>query len=448
MPSIADLNRRNFLKTAGFATVAGATASLTSTAVNAAPSAMPKLANGKYDFDTVYNRVGTNCARWDSAARRYPEGVFKYGMGVASQDFECAPCITEALAERVNHHNWGYMGGTDDLKEEIVKWNGNRNNLDLNPDELTISDGVYPGMIAAMRAFVPAGGKILIITPAYSGFYTMARAANVGTVDSQMVIKNGRYEVDWDDLEAKMTPDVRLLIVCNPQNPTGNVWKSDELHRMGRLALDHNIVVLSDEIHADIVRKGHKLTPFAAIPDQEVVNNSLSFVAISKTFNMAGMKNAYFYSKNPMLLGRVNQYHWADLNTLGVVATVAAYQSGGDWFDQANAYMDDNHTFIEEYVKNNMSNVVYTRNEGTYMTFLDFSSTIGSIGSEELKNLHGRNTPEENFQDWLVYNSGAYLNPGSNYGSGGEGRMRLNIASSRAVLKEVFDAMAAAIRKV
>jgi cystathionine beta-lyase len=110
--------------------------------------------------------------------------------------------------------------------------------------------------------------------------------------------------------------------------------------------------------------------------------------------------------------------------------------------------MDDNHTFIEEYVKNNMSNVVYTRNEGTYMTFLDFSSTIGSIGSEELKNLHGRNTPEENFQDWLVYNSGAYLNPGSNYGSGGEGRMRLNIASSRAVLKEVFDAMAAAIRKV
>jgi cystathionine beta-lyase len=303
-------------------------------------------------------------------------------------------------------------------------------------------------MIAAMRAFVPAGGKILIISPAYSGFYTMARAANVGTVDSQMVIKNGRYEVDWDDLEAKMTPDVRLLIVCNPQNPTGNVWRSDELHRMGRLALEHNIVVLSDEIHADVVRKGHRLTPFAAIPDQEVVNNSLSFVAISKTFNMAGMKNAYFYSKNPMLLGRVNQYHWADLNTLGVVATVAAYQHGGEWFDQANSYMDENHTFIEEYVRDNMPNVVYTRNEGTYMTFLDFSSTIASIGNEELKNSYGRNTPEENFQDWLVYNSGTYLNPGSNYGAGGEGHMRLNIASSRTVLKEVFDAMTSAINRV
>jgi cystathionine beta-lyase len=299
-----------------------------------------------------------------------------------------------------------------------------------------------------MRAFTPPGGKTLIITPAYSGFYTMAREANIGTVDSQMKRIDGRYEVDWADLEAKMTPDVRTLVVCNPQNPTGNVWREDELERMGQLALDHNIVVISDEIHADIVRKGHKYTPFAALKNKEIVNNSLSFCAISKTFNMAGLKNAYYYSSNPALLGRVNQQHWPDVSTLGVVATEAAYKYGGEWFDQANAYMDDNHTFIEEYVKTNMPRVGYTRNEGTYMTFLDFSQVIAAIGPEELMATYGKATPEDGFQDWLVYKSGAYLNPGSMYGSGGAGHMRLNIASSRLVLKEVFDSIAMAVNKV
>ena len=130
------------------------------------------------------------------------------------------------------------------------------------------------------------------------------------------------------------------------------------------------------------------------------------------------------------------------------MATEAAYKYGGEWFDQANAYMDDNHTFIEEYVKTNMPRVGYTRNEGTYMTFLDFSQVIAAIGADELKATYDRSTPEENFQDWLVYKSGAYLNPGSMYGAGGAGHMRLNIASSRLVLKEVFDSIAMAANKV
>ncbi|MDP5002948.1 MAG: aminotransferase class I/II-fold pyridoxal phosphate-dependent enzyme, partial [OM182 bacterium] len=322
------LGRRAFLRNASVAALASGTAATTLFSESQAQGSARTMAHTgmKFDFDTPYNRVGSSCARWDGAARGYPEGVFKYGMGVASQDFECAPCITEALEERIKHHNWGYLSDRDGLVAEIVKWNGNRNQLDLDPKTITISDGVYPGMIAAMRAFTPPGGKTLIITPAYSGFYTMAREANIGTVDSQMKRIDGRYEVDWADLEAKMTPDVRTLVVCNPQNPTGNVWREDELERMGQLALDHNIVVISDEIHADIVRKGHKYTPFAALKNKEIVNNSLSFCAISKTFNMAGLKNAYYYSSNPALLGRVNQQHWPDVSTLGVVATEAAYK--------------------------------------------------------------------------------------------------------------------------
>ena len=290
--------------------------------------------------------------------------------------------------------------------------------------------------------------KLLLSTPAYSGFYTMARAANVEIVDSQMEYKNGRYEINWDDLEAKMTPDIRAMIVCNPQNPTGNVWREEELLRVGQLCLDHNIVVLSDEIHSDVIRSGHKFTPFASLPDEAVVNNSVTFNAISKTFNLAGMKNAYYYSKSPITLGRVNKYHRAELSTLGVVANEAAYNEGGDWFDQANAYMDENHTFIENYVKQNMPTVGYTRNEGTYMTFLDFSKTMTSIGAVEQYKGHDKSSPEHFFQDWLVQNSGVYLNPGADYGSGGAGNMRMNIASSRLVIRDVLDAMAGAVNKV
>ncbi len=336
----------------------------------------------------------------------------------------------------------------DGLFDGIVSWNGERHGIDLDPDSIYISAGVYPGMIAALRTIVPRGGKVLLTTPAYSGFYSIARAARVQTVDSQMQYLNGRYEVNWDDLEAKMTPDVSALIVCNPHNPTGNVWTEDELLRLGRLSLEHGIVVLADEIHSDVVRRDHRYTPFASLPDQAVVNNSVSFNAISKTFNLAGMKNAYFYSKNPVLLERVNQNHRADLSTLGVAANEAAYNEGADWFDQANAYIDDNHTFVENYIRNNIPNIGYTRNEGTFMTFLDFSPIMDSIGARENYIEAEKQSPEHYLRDWLVYESGIYMNPGSIYGSGGEGHMRMNIASSRLVLQEVMDAMAAALRNV
>ncbi len=448
MATLNHLSRRHFLKSAGVATLAGAAGSLHAQPADVADSSRHALlADGKFDFDKVYNRVGSNCSRWDSPARRYPEGVFKYGMGVASMDFECAPCITEALQERIQHHSWGYLSTTDPLRESIVKWAGERHGIDLDTRELTLSDGVYPGLVAALRAFAQHG-KVLLTTPVYSGFYTIARRAQVQTVDSQMQYVNGRYEIDWEDLEAKMTPDVRAMIVCNPQNPTGNVWSEDDLLRMGKLCLDHNIVVLSDEIHCDVIRSGYTYTPFASLPDAAVVNNSLTFTAISKTFNLAGMKNAHYYSRNPTLLQRVNQFHAAELSTLGVVATEAAYNHGGEWADQCVAYVDECHTLIENHIKEHMPIVGYTRNEGTYMTFLDFSRVMKAINAKEQAVVHGKETPEHYFQDWLVHQSGVYLNPGSDYGAGGEGHMRMNTASSRLVLKEVLDAIASAVNKV
>ena len=282
--------RRNFLgsvvKGAGATALAGA--GLSTASLQAAPADSARLRGDAFDLDTPYDRRGSNCSRWDSPVRRYGD-KFRYGMGIASMDFQAPPCIAEALAERCEHESWGYLSSTAGLKEGIIAWNGERHGVDLSPAQIEISAGVYPGIIAALRTFVPAGTKVLMLSPIYSGFYYHCDHTRVDAVDSPMVFRNGRYEIDWQDLESKMTPDVNAMIVCNPQNPTGNVWTEEELLLIGRLCLDKQMVVLADEIHSDIVRPGHRYVPFASLPDQAVVNNSVSFNAISKTFNLAGM---------------------------------------------------------------------------------------------------------------------------------------------------------------
>ena len=448
MSKVVGLNRRAFIKTAGYTALAGATGGLAAGSGAAGAASSSRMAGGKYDFDTPYNRVGSNCSRWDSPPKNYPSGNFRYGMGVATMDFEAPPCITEALEERVKHHVWGYMSSTDSLRDAIVEWNGTRHNIDIDPESVVISAGVYPGVIAGLRSFSPAGTKALMLTPIYDGFQTHCRHTRVEISESEMLYKNGRYEINWDDLEAKMTPDTRSMIVCNPQNPTGNVWTRDELLRIGRMCLERDIVVLSDEIHSDIVRGGRKYVPFASLPDKAVVNNSITFNAISKTFNLAGMKTAYFYSSNPVLLARIKENHRADLSTLGVVANEAAYRHGAEWFDQVLPYLDENHNFAENYIKQNMPLVKFNRAEGTYLTWLDVSAAMEKIGAAEMAKAHAKRSPEHYFQDWLVENSGVYMNPGSNYGAGGAGHMRMNLASSRLVLKDVFDAMAGALNRV
>ncbi|MEX2130575.1 MAG: aminotransferase class I/II-fold pyridoxal phosphate-dependent enzyme [Pseudohongiellaceae bacterium] len=449
MIKVPGLNRRSFIRNAGLSALAGAAglgSAVTPIQVAAQPSAR-RLAGGKLNLDIPFSHIGFNDSRWDSPARRYGD-QFKYGMGIASMDFEAPPCITEALAKRCEHHSWGYISSTDSLREAILQWTGARHGIEIDPATLVISHGVYPGVIAGLRSFVPAGTRTLMLTPIYNGFYSMCRHTRAATVDSPLLFRNGRWEIDWDDLEAKMQPDVNAMIVCNPQNPTGNVWTEEELLRIGRLCLEHQIVVLVDEIHNDFVRAGHRYVPFASLPDRAVVNNSISFGAVSKTFNLAGMKSAYFHSSNPTLLGRVQQNHRSDLTILGMVANEAGYREGGEWFDQVLPYIDANHSFVEQYVRQHMPLVQYKRAEGTFLTFMDFSRVMQAIGATEQAKEQGYESAEHFFQDWLVAQSGVVLNPGTDYGAGSEGHMRMNIASARVVVEGALQAMATAFRHV
>ncbi len=453
MPQSTGFNRRNFLKGAGMTALAGAVGAGKASTAATGSDAKPYLINDKYDFDTVYNRVGTDCVKWDSQITAFGDKV-KVGMGIADTDFRAAPCIGEAMAERLKHENWGYLSAEAmaAFRETIAEWNYDRYDLEVDPGSLVIATGVHPGLVAAMQTYSPPMSKILMMTPTYNGFYSDVRNTQTIANESEMIFEGGHYSIDWDDFEARMTPDTQTLLLCNPQNPTGNVWSEEDLLRIGELCLKHQVVVLSDEIHADFVRPGQKFIPFASLPDKDIVNNSLSFRAITKTFSMPASKNAYWFSTNPVMLERVQRNHQAGINTLGVVANEAAYKHGKEWLDQLLVYLDGNHRFVEDYLKENLPEVRTSSSQGTFLSWLNFGEIMDEVGVVE-KSRASQMTAKpmsetQVFEAWLVDKSGIQLNDGEGYGKGSERCMRMNIGCSRKVLNVALNGIKEAVRNL
>ena len=447
------LNRRAFLRGAGITALAGAANSGPSLVTPVRADSLNQAGSTNYDFDTVYDRVGQNSVKWDAAIARYGRENIDVGMGIADMDFQAPPCITRALAERCKHENWGYMSTPRSFYQQIADWDMRRNGLEVDPESITLSDGVHPALIAALKAVSPAGSKVLLTTAVYSGFYMDLRQSRTLEENSPMIEENGRYRIDFDDFESRMSHDTDALILCNPQNPTGNCWSEEDLLRLGRMCLEHRVVVLSDEIHCDFVMKGQKYTPFASLPDKEVVDNSITFKAASKSFSLAAMKIAWFFSTNPELLALVRAQHRANTNSLGVVANQGALtDEGADWLDQVNAYIDANHDFAEQYIRENLPGVEYTKAQGTYLAWIDIGGVAERLGAKRLaeeataNSDTGRAVTAENIVgNWFIENAKVQLNAGSSYGPGGENHMRMNVATSRQTLKLALDNMAAAL---
>jgi cysteine-S-conjugate beta-lyase len=445
------LNRRAFLQNAGMTALLGALGTGTSVAGDAAGAILAPPAGGKYDFDTPYSRVGSDCVKWDQQIRTYGKDNIAVGMGIADMDFRAAPCITRALAERCQHENWGYLDMPKGYTEAIVAWNKKRYGLDINPEQIVMTTGVHPGIIAALETFSPPGSKVLLTTPTYNGFYSDLKYTRTIAEDSPMKVVNGRYSIDFDDFERRISHDTQTFILCNPQNPTGNCWSAEDLTRLGEICLRRRVVVLADEIHCDFVTSGQKYTPFASLPNKDIVNNSLTFKAASKSFSLAAMKHAWYFSTNPDYLARVKANTRADLCTLGMVANRAALTEGEDWLDQLLVYIDGNHEYVASFVKANMPLVSYVKPQGTYLAWLDVSQVMDRIGAKRLAEEASRTsptpvTPEQIAERWFVQHAKVHLNAGSSYGTGGAGHMRMNIATSRKTLETALTNIANALK--
>ncbi len=450
MPQQNGLNRRAFLKNVGLTALVGAVGPGTSLAGAAAGATVTPQASTTFDFDTVYDRVGTDSVKWDAQIARFGRDNVEVGMGIADMDFKAAPCIARALAERCQHENWGYLSIPPSYIEAIVNWNKRRYGLDIDPASIVLSNGVNPALIAAVKTFSPPGSKALLMTPTFNGFYGDLRAAGAIAEDSPMTLVNGRYAIDFDDLESRIDHDTNTLVLCNPHNPTGNCWSPADLMRVGEICLRRRVVVLSDEIHCDFVTRGNTYTPFASLPDQDIVDNSITFKAASKSFSLSAMKSSWFFSTNPDYLARVRANQRTDLNTLGMVANRAALTEGDEWLDQVVSYIDGNHDFVESYLRDNIPIVTYTKGQGTYLAWLDVSEVIDKIGAKQTAEDASQSsprlvTPEMIVERWFVENAKVQLRPGSSFGTGGAGRMRMNIATSRKLIEQVLDNMAEAL---
>jgi len=447
------LNRRAFLRNAGVTALVGAVGTSGASEALAATTAsdFAEPLNGKYDFDTPYSRFGTDSVKYDQQVRTYGKDHIQVGMGIADMDFKAPPCIGRALAQRCEHENWGYLDMPKSYTENIAAWNKRRYGLNIDPETIVLTTGVHPGLIAALRVFSPPGTKVLLTTPTYNGFYSDLTYTGTKPEDSPMKLVDGRYSIDFEDLERRMGPDTNTLILCNPQNPTGNCWSPDDLMRIGELCLKKRIVVLADEIHCDFVTKDAKYTPFATLPNKAVVNNSLTFKAASKSFSLAAMKHAWFFSTNPDYLARVKAMNRADLSTLGMVANNAALTEGEDWLNQLLPYIEANHEYTVQYVKTNMPMVKCVKPQGTYLAWLDLSAPMERIGAkqkamEASKKAGKAVTPEQVMVDWFVEHAKVHLNSGATYGTGGQGHARMNIATSRKTLETALNNMSAALK--
>jgi cysteine-S-conjugate beta-lyase len=445
------LSRRAFLRNAGMTAIAGATGTAVSPRI--AGAAPEGAADDVFDFDTPYDRVGTDCIKWDEQMAKFGKENVAVGMGIADMDFKAAPCIGRAVAERCKHENWGYLKMPASFTDAIVAWNKKRYGLEIDPETVVISTGVHPALIAAMETFSPPGSRVLLTTPSYNGFYSDLEFCRVTEADSPMRVKDGRYSIDFDDFERRISHDTHVFVLCNPQNPTGNCWSPEDLMRLGEICLERRVVVLADEIHCDFVMKGQKYTPFASLPNKAVVDNSITFKAASKTFSLAAMKTAWFFSTNPELLKKVKANHRADISTLGVVANQAALMEGAPWLDQLLPYLDANHEFAERYIREKMPLVKYTKAQGTYLAWLDVSPVVDRIGAkakaaEASKTSEKPVTPEMIFQKWLAENAKVVVTPGPEYGTGGEGYVRMSLGTSRKLIELALNNMSSAFAKL
>ena len=374
----------------------------------------------KYDFDQVIPRRGTDSYKWDSAGS--PDVL---PMWVADMDFRTAPAIVDALRRRVEHGIFGYTRVPDSYYETVTGWFARRHGWTIDRGWMLYTSGVVPAISAVIKALTRPGDKVLVQTPVYNCFFSSIRNNGCGMVASPLVPVGNTYVMDYDDLEQKLSdPQVKVMLLCNPHNPVGHVWKREELVRLGDMCIRHGVTVVSDEIHCELVFPGHRYTPFASI-SEKFLQHSVTCLSPSKAFNIAGLQIANIVCIDAALRAKIdraiNDNEVCDVNPFGVIATQAAYNEGEEWLDQLIGYLHANYLYMQDFCSENLPQFPLTALEGTYLVWMD-CRTLG--------------LPSEELERRLVAEAGLWLNAGTMYGAEGEGFMRWNIACPRTTLAE------------
>ncbi|RHF91469.1 pyridoxal phosphate-dependent aminotransferase [Roseburia sp. AM23-20] len=379
----------------------------------------------KYDFDEVVERRGTGCLKYDFAKERgKKEDVLP--LWVADMDFKTVPAVTKRLQKAVEHGIYGYSDSKEDYFAAVSGWYRDHFDWNTKQEWMIKTPGVVFALAAAVRAYTEKGDAVLIQQPVYYPFRQVIESNDRKLVSSDLVLRDGHYEIDFENFEAKIKEhQIHLFLLCSPHNPVGRVWKEWELRKIGEICLKYQVVVVSDEIHSDFVYPGNKHYVFASI-EPEFEKISVICTAPSKTFNLAGLQVSNIFIADEGLrkkfIRAVDQAGYSQVNLMGLVACQAAYEEGAEWLLQLKEYLLENLSFVREYLKENLPEVKLIEPEGTYLIWLDFEA----LGLER-KELEA-----------LIDKAGLWLDAGTIFGKTGIGFERINIACPRRTLEQAF----------
>ncbi len=385
------------------------------------------------NFDKIFDRTNTASVKWEATKKIYGvEGLLP--MWVADMDFQAPKEVTEAIYKRADHGIFGYTFTPNSTVEAIQNWLEKRHHWKIQPEWILYHHGVVPAISTAIQAFTNPGDRVMLQAPVYAPFFGMIKSNDRTVVNAPLELHGNRYQINFEIFEQKLKEGVKLFLLCNPHNPGGNVWTKDELLKIGELCLKHNCLILSDEIHSDLVYKPAAHIPIASLSD-ELEQQVITCVAPSKTFNLAGLQASAIIIANEKLKRQFNkiqlQQGFFALNTFGIVAMEAGYRYGEMWLEELLTYLVENKRIADHYMKENIPQIKIIEPEGTYLLWLDCRN-LGMSDSD--------------IQKALLEKGKLALEPGTKYGTEGSGFLRMNIACPKNTLLEGLDRLKAAFQ--
>jgi len=380
----------------------------------------------QYNFDEIIDRKGTGALKIDLCDARFGSSDL-LPLWVADMDFRTPDFIMESIRQRANHEVLGYTIRTQEYFDSIIRWMDYRFNWTVEKQWIGFVPGIVPGIAFAINAFSDKGDNIIVQPPVYPPFMSVPSNNGREVRYNPLNLINGQFEIDFNNFENCIDSKTRIFILCNPHNPGGKVWKTTDLERIAEICKRHNILVVSDEIHADMILSGHKHCPFPTVSD-DAYNNCITFMAPSKTFNMAGLASSSYIIPNPEIRKIFSKYieslEIGSGNIFAFTATIAAYNNGAEWLNQMLSYVEGNIQFVDEYLKKNLPKIHAVIPEASFLIWLDFRELNLSNETLRLK---------------LIRDAHLAFNDGASFGPGGDGFQRINIGCSRLILSKAMD---------
>lgn len=375
-------------------------------------------------FDAFVDRRGTNSYKWDS-----DEDPDVLPMWVADMDFRTAPIVIESLVKRSQHGCFGYTKVPEKYYNAVIDWFYRRHNMKIERDWMLYTSGVVPAISAIIKAFTKPGDKVILQTPAYNCFFSSIRNNKCVLVENKLIYKDQTFFFDFDDLENKAKdPDVKLMILCNPHNPSGRVWTKEELQKVGDICIRNNVLVISDEIHCEQIQPNHNFISFMTVSDK-ILHNTITCTSPSKAFNLGGLQISNIFSDNEEYRKKIdralNDNEVCDVGVFGIEAVISAYSMDGEkYVDQMNEYLHQNYTFLCSFIQKFLPQLKVVKLEGTYLVWIDIQFL---------------NMSSENLCEKLMNQEKLRINPGTMYGM--EGFVRINIACTKRNLNDGLERM-------